>query len=207
MGDEEPGGALAITSHYFEFVPESGGAPVPVEGLRDGERYAILLSNSAGVWRYDLGDVIEVCGFWQNTPRIRFVRKTGAASNLVGELLEEAHVNRALVTAMASTGASCEWCAMAPRPDAPVPAYDLLVEGAVTEGFAAAVDEALAASAQRYGVLRRGGSLAPLRLVRIPSGRSAAWRQRLVAAGAGEAQIKTSHLVDAYDRLPPELRP
>ncbi len=208
MGDEAPGGAVAITSHYFEFIPEESGVPVPVEGLRDGGRYYILISNSAGVWRYLLGDLIEVCGFYENTPRIRFVRKAGAASNLVGELLEEAHVNRALVTAMAWTGTTCEWCALAPRPDAPVPAYDLLVEGAaVTDAFAAAVDEALAAEAQRYGVLRRGGSLAPLRLVRIPLGSAAAWRRRLVDAGAGEAQIKTAHLVDAYDRLPPELRP
>jgi hypothetical protein len=116
-------------------------------------------------------------------------------------------VTRALATAMAWTGAACEWCALAPRPDAPQPQYDLLVEGDATEGFAEAVDSALAAEAQRYGVLRRGGTLAPIRLVRLPAGRSAAWRQRLVAAGTGEAQIKAAHLVPSYDQLPPELRP
>src|SRR5258708_26455183 len=106
MGAPEPGGALAITSHYFEFAPEHGGEPLPAWELEDGKRYQLIVSNSAGLYRYQLFDVIEVCGFHGRCPRIGFVHKTGAASNLVGEKLEESHVNDAVASALGAAEAT-----------------------------------------------------------------------------------------------------
>src|SRR5262249_39684206 len=96
MGEDEPGGALAITSHYFEFIPEGGGEPQPAWTLEDGKRYAIVVTNAAGLYRYALNDIVEVCAFHGRCPRIKFVRKTVAASNLIGEKLDESHVNLAV---------------------------------------------------------------------------------------------------------------
>ncbi|MBL9037429.1 MAG: GH3 auxin-responsive promoter family protein, partial [Archangium sp.] len=97
IGDEETGGALAIESIFFEFIEEQAYAAGSRDTrfawqLEDGKRYLIVMSDSAGVYRYLLGDVMEVCGFHNATPRVRFVRKFGAASNLIGEKLLEEHV-------------------------------------------------------------------------------------------------------------------
>ncbi len=94
MGDERPGGALAVTSHFFEFIEEDvydagGETTLTAEQLEDGRRYYIVITNAGGMYRYVLGDLVEVCGFYHRTPRIQFVRKAGAASDLCGEKLEE----------------------------------------------------------------------------------------------------------------------
>lgn len=214
LGEEEPGGPVAVTSHYFEFVPEDdfergGREAVPVEALEDGRRYYIVISNSAGVWRYLLGDLVEVCGRYRATPRIRFVRKAGATSNLCGEKLDEAHVNRAVGEALAALGLACTWFCLVAEPGGERPRYALHVEpapgGAVSEALAAAVDERLGAHARDYEAFRRLGHLAPVRLVPVAPGAYDTWRQRQVAAGVAESQIKTVHLVDDPSRLPPEM--
>lgn len=54
---------------FFEFVPcsdlDERGVPrpdaaaVPLEAVRAGERYAVILSTCAGLWRYHIGDTIR----------------------------------------------------------------------------------------------------------------------------------------------------
>jgi hypothetical protein len=204
VGDEEPGGPAAVTSVYLELIPEAGGEPLPLAAARDGARYQIVVTCSAGLYRYVLGDIVEVCGFHQRTPRIRFVRKVGAASNLAGELLDESHVNQAVGRALAALGLEATWFALVADPAGP--GYRLHVEGAAHEQLADLVDRELGAAAYSYGDLRGEGQLRPIRLVRIPDGRYAAWRRTRLAEGAGEAQLKTAHLFDDPTKLPVELR-
>src|SRR4051812_2427923 len=86
------------------------------------------MTTGAGLYRYLLGDVVEVCGFHDRTPRIRFVRKYGAASNLTGENLVEDHVNRAVGDALAALGVDATYFTVAPRLGADPPGYVLYFE-------------------------------------------------------------------------------
>ncbi len=201
MGDEEPGGALAVTSHYFEFEPEDGGEPVGAAALEDGRRYFILITHSGGVYRYRLGDLVEVCGFYERTPRIRFVRKEGAASDLVGEKLEEAHVNDAVSRVLTDP----TWFSLVAAPGDTL-GYDLYLEGEAPPGLAERLDGALREAAAGYNFTRSGGLLRPVGVRTVPAGTYAAWRQEAVAGGAAEAQLKTAHLLPGVERLPEAIR-
>ena len=212
MGDEESGGPLAVNVHHFEFIPEAEYLAgrrdtLPVSALRDGERYFLVVTQSGGLYRYDLGDLLEVCGFWRNTPRLRFVRKAGAFSNLVGEKLDEGHVNAAL----ASLCLNPTWFALVPCPGER-PGYALHLELPAGMGspddaaLAAALEGALARECHDFGRYRESGALAVTRIRRLPAGAYDAYRQRRVAAGAAEAQLKTAHLVSDRAELPPELQ-
>src|SRR5690606_19317477 len=69
---------------------------VGVEGVEPGRAYRLLLTTSAGLWRYDLGDVVRCTGHYRGTPKIHFERRASASLNLAGEKLDEAHVARAV---------------------------------------------------------------------------------------------------------------
>jgi hypothetical protein len=217
LGDPEPGGPAAVTSVYLEFVPEeemAAAAPrtVGVDALEDGRRYGVVVTTAAGLYRYPVGDVLEVCGRYHTTPRLRFVRKAGARSNLAGELLDEAHVTSATSGALAAAGVEATWFALVADATGELPGYTLHVEMAPAsatrvdiQALAAAVDERLAQDAAVYGELRAERTLRPVRGVLVPTGRWEAWRRARLAEGAGDAQLKPVHLVPVGGALPREL--
>jgi hypothetical protein len=214
MGDEEPGGPLAVTSHYFEFIPESdfdaGSRETRTASeLEDGRRYYIVLTTGAGLYRYLLGDIVEVCGFHHATPRIRFVRKAGAFSNLCGEKLDESHVTRAVGAALAESRLEATWFTLVPDSSGAQPGYVLHLElpaPAPLDALAARADRALAEASYDYGRLRGGHQLRPLTVKAIAPGSYQRVRQQKVQDGSAEAQLKTAHLTADPLSLPPDLR-
>ncbi|MBK7864535.1 MAG: GH3 auxin-responsive promoter family protein [Archangiaceae bacterium] len=208
IGDERPGGALAIESVYFEFLDPASGAVHRAWELEDGRQYLIVLTTSAGLYRYALGDVVEVCGFHHQTPRIRFVRKNGAASNLAGEKLEEEHVNRAVGDALRALGVEATYFSLAPLLARERPGYALYLEpraplaDALAARLRASVDENLGAASFDYARLRSGSQLLPLELKALAQGTYATFRQQRVGDGSAEAQLKIAHLVSDPASLP-----
>ena len=215
MGEAEAGGALAVSSHYFEFIEEEAYArgsrdTVPGWELEQGRRYLIVFSNSSGVWRYLLGDIIEVCGRYLRTPVIRFVRKHGASANLAGEKLEEAHVNQAVGGALSALHLEATFFSLAPDSGRATPGYALHFEPppgerlapALLARLAVAVDEGLGKASYDYGRLRAGGQLSQVRLQLLTPGSYDAFRQARVTGGSAEGQLKTAHLVSDATGLP-----
>lgn len=93
--------ALAIRSHVFEFQPiETTEDPTrPAKWaweLEQGHRYQVLLTTGGGLYRYAIGDEIEVTGFMRQCPLLRFTGRAGVQSDLVGEKLHDQHVRNAL---------------------------------------------------------------------------------------------------------------
>lgn len=210
MGDDEPGGPLAVTGHYLEFLPEGetdGRRAVGAAELEDGARYKVLLTTSAGLYRYDLGDIIEVDGLWRSTPIVRFVRKEGAAVSLVGELLEESHVNAAVAHACDALGISLTWFCMVPTPGADA-AYTLVAEPTSDVdplALGRAVDAGLCRAAFAYRYHRLDGSLGPVGARVLPAGSYQVWRDAVANMGTPVAQLKAAHLVPEVARIPGPL--
>ncbi len=57
---------------YYEF--RSGEQIVPLEGVRVGEVYAMIVTSINGLWRYEIGDTVEFTS--TNPYRIRFAGRT-----------------------------------------------------------------------------------------------------------------------------------
>lgn len=217
MGDEEPGGALAITSHFFEFFEEASyergeRKALYAWELEDKKRYFIVFSTGAGLHRYFLGDLIEVCGFFGAVPKIRFVRKRGAATNLAGEKFEEVHITEAVNRAAKACNLELAYFVAVPGFEGSVPGYTLYVEpaGAVSpasrEEFSRAADESLGAVSFDYGRLRKSKQLSPLAVHWANPGQYSAYRQRMALGGTAEAQLKVANLVSELEKVPAELR-
>lgn len=92
---DSPGNALALRSHFLEFLPADSDSTLRVEQLQIGELYRVVLTTGGGLYRYQTGDWIEVVGFQERCPLVRF-RGRAALADLVGEKLAEPFVQDAL---------------------------------------------------------------------------------------------------------------
>ena len=102
-------GVLNVTSHFFEFVPEEqrddpNQTFLTADQLESNREYYIYFSTSAGLYRYDINDVVRVVDFYRNTPVIQFVRKGQGMTSITGEKLTESQVTGALLDAVESGG-------------------------------------------------------------------------------------------------------
>lgn len=86
---------LAINSGFFEFI-DDGGECRFAHQLEDGARYRVLLTTYGGLYRYELGDIVQVRGFFEDTPQLQFVGRGDRSSDLCGEKLTEVQVQAAL---------------------------------------------------------------------------------------------------------------
>lgn len=89
-------GILALENGYYEFVPEdeidsAEQRVLSAYELEAGRRYGILLTTAAGLYRYQINDIVEVTGFYHETPLVAFVRKSGDMANITGEKMHANH--------------------------------------------------------------------------------------------------------------------
>jgi len=85
----EKGSRLSYNSHFFEFISLKDGKVYLGDKLKENERYEVVLTTSGGLYRYRINDVIEVCGFSGETPRIIFIGRRDKVCDLFGEKLNE----------------------------------------------------------------------------------------------------------------------
>jgi len=98
LQDATPAGVLALQNNYYEFIPETQLDQADPNiltacDLEAGKCYKILLTNENGLYRYDINDIVKVEDFYQQTPIISFLRKSGDILNIAGEKL---HLNHCL---------------------------------------------------------------------------------------------------------------
>ncbi|CAK9158946.1 unnamed protein product [Ilex paraguariensis] len=79
--------AVIPTFSYFEFIPlhrqsqDFNSAtdgfieddPIPLSQVTIGQEYEVVLTTFTGLYRYRLGDVVEVAGFHKGTPKLNFI--------------------------------------------------------------------------------------------------------------------------------------
>lgn len=164
---------------WYEF--RQGNRIVPLEGVRAGETYALLVTSNNGLWRYEIGDTVT---FTSTEPyRIRFAGRTKQFINAFGEELIVDNAERALQAACERTGAAVEEYTVAPcymslRERG---AHEWIVEfrraPASAERFVEVLDSELRALNSDYDAKRLTTLDAP-RLTVVEAGRFLGWLKR-----------------------------
>jgi hypothetical protein len=160
---------LAICSHFYEFVDEQGAIHTADELVR-GQPYSVIVTNSAGLWRYRLGDLIEVDGFVGATPSVRFLGRGNQVSDLCGEKLHETFIGNALGEAFRACGAIPGFAILAPEePGTAPPHYTLFVEGPLPPRAMSLLEAALRTN-PHYAHCQDRGQLGSLQICSVPTG-------------------------------------
>ncbi|WP_456444564.1 GH3 family domain-containing protein [Thiolapillus sp.] len=93
--EDAPMPVLAARSGFFEFLDEDGGMRLAWELEQDGV-YEVVMSNNLGLYRYRLGDRVQMTGEYRGLPMLRFLGRGARQVDLCGEKLDEAFVARVL---------------------------------------------------------------------------------------------------------------
>ncbi|HEY9841703.1 MAG TPA: GH3 auxin-responsive promoter family protein, partial [Candidatus Obscuribacterales bacterium] len=207
LSDTELGGPLALQAHFYEFVPEQAEGHEPLllaHQLEAGQRYRILYTTSSGIYRYDIGDILEVTGFHKRNPIVHFVRKAGQTCNLVGELMTDFHITESVQRAAKEQDLAISFYIACPDTTSFPPGYRLLAElppGTDVQKLAASIDKHIQTLNCDYKASRGDDQLAPLQLEPLPAGSEAHFREARIKAGADEAQLKPLVLVSDPAKL------
>lgn len=197
-------GVLNVTSHFFEFVPEEQRDDpnqqfLTCDELESNREYYIYFTTSAGLYRYDINDVVRVVDFYRNTPVIQFVRKGQGMTSITGEKLTESQVTGALLEAVETGGYDVQHFTACVQWGEP-PRYALYAElgdSMTTERgreFLRAFDRSLCEQNIEYEAKRESQRLGSPVLKRVAAGSYQALRQKRVAEGAPESQVKIPQL-------------
>lgn len=188
------GGVAWLPGHLLEFVPAEGGEPVGAAEVEVGRTYRLVISTTAGLYRYDLDDHVRVAGWWNSAPQLVFVGKGSDVSSITGEKLTAEQVGLAMGRAVGTT--QVVGFSLALRLG-DVPRYTFVAEGPIDDAAGHRLDEALRDVNLEYASKRADGRLGPVDVLRVPDGAYGRLRDERLAAGAAEGQVKDPVFLDA----------
>ncbi len=156
----------AITSSVLEFEDDEGRA-LACDQVQSGSEYAVVMTTSAGLYRYRLGDRVLITGWWHGAPRLRLLGRGNDCSDLCGEKLTEAFVLACCAALGLRPGIAAQ---LLPR-QLPAPHYRLLLDSQALDADAAhtlanRLDQALCANPQ-YAYARALGQLGAVAAHRV----------------------------------------
>lgn len=169
---------------YYEFAPilpdGSQGDPVDISSVEKGKVYALVITTSAGLWRYDIGDTVEIVSTAPVT--IRIAGRTKSFINAFGEELMQHNADEAIAVACRATGAAIANYTAAPlyAENGRRGCHQWLIEWTVPprsfQQFAGALDKALSDVNSDYQAKRAGSIfLDPPQIITAPTGLFDRW--------------------------------
>ena len=186
---------------FFEFVPFSyldgqGGIPadapaIPLAEIRTGERYAVILSTCAGLWRYHIGDTIRFTSMaplaFEFTGRDRFLDR-------FEEKVTQAEVDQAVADLNEQMTADVVEFMVGPEISQRRHLWVVAVKGVSpgAEYLGRFLDERLMTFNADYAAFRRQGRITPPRIVTVSEEAIYDW-SRLVRGKLG-GQCKIPHV-------------
>ncbi len=190
LGDQRP---LAIRSHFFEFIDDSGNARGSWQ-LEEGRRYTVVMTTGGGLYRYRLGDNVEVDGFYRYTPTLRFLGRDDAVSDYRGEKLSEEFAGQAIRNVLEANELEARFAMLAVE-DPVDPAYVLYLEtdSVLPDTLAEQIETELCTN-PHYELCVRLGQLGKARVSRIDGNGYDIYSKRLSDSGMRIGDIKPTPL-------------
>ena len=115
----ENGSVVAYNSFFYEFIQVSDDklenrSPKLLDELELGERYCVVVTTNAGLYRYNTNDIVEVTGFYHKIPVVKFVGRMNNFSDIVGEKLENSFVEKQVLNLLKENNIKEEFLLFSP---------------------------------------------------------------------------------------------
>lgn len=172
---------LAYRSHFFEF--RDGETVALAHELEAGKRYDVVLTTGGGLYRYATEDLVEVTGYRDQAPILRFIGRAHHVSDHFGEKLNEIFVRERLQLALRDTPHTFAMLACDGN------AYVLYIETEAPLGSASEALETALRENHHYDHARRLGQLQPLRVMRVHNAAATYLRVKSTTQTLGDIKI------------------
>lgn len=202
----EDSAILAIESGFFEFIPaedweqEQPNTLLP-QDVEVGKYYRILVSGYSGLYRYDVGDIVQVVGFYEKTPLITFRYRRGGFLSSISEKTNEFQVIHSMRSLQEEFNLSLENFCVTLSEEVPS-RYLVNIELLPNEclenprEFLAEFDNKLQQANSSYGDKRRNKAIPAPYLRILTPGSFALVRQKLLKKGIPDTHLKFPHIND-----------
>ena len=200
-------GVPTFLNHFFEFISvddwESDRKNSKLlDELIVGEKYYIIVTTVNGLYRYFMNDIVEVTDFINKTPTLKFIQKGRGVTNITGEKLYEGQILAAIRAVQTKHHVSVifhQWLANESESY-----YQVFIERSDNtvlnqETCELALEQALGELNVEYQQKRESGRLKPLRVCFLKPGTGEIFRQKLIADGQREGQLKSLTLLYLKD--------
>ena len=205
------------SSCFFEFIPMDGKAadtenPNPqtllIDELEDGKEYELVITNQSGFYRYRMGDVIKVIGFYNETPMIVFKYRKKNIVSIAGEKFTEAHLLSAVREFERRSGINIIDFCMYPDRDVVPGRYVILLEPEEVvpqERLAECqniLSEELARASTSYAHYVIGGNMGKPKIIFLQQQVFALHRElKMYKMGLSENQLKTPRVLSTPELI------
>jgi hypothetical protein len=196
--------------HYYEFVAEEElDSPqkhfLQLDELEQGKRYCAYVTTYSGLFRYNMNDLIEVGGKFEETPTIHMVSKVNGIVSLTGEKLYEPQFIDAVKQAEAATGIKTTFFVGFADVNESVYHFYFEFEDPETtqetaEDFAKVVDEKLCAINIEYESKRASFRLNPPVAHRLINNAYSRFKAACLEEGMRDGQFKFNQLMQDEGR-------
>ena len=201
LEDGTPAGVLDVAGSFFEFIDAEADSCDPEAVHRCHElvmdrEYRVVMTTSAGFYRYDIGDRVRLRGYLGEAPIVEFLHRGAHVSSVTGEKLTEWQVTSAFDRACHAAQMTMTEFVLAPVWDDP-PYYRLHVDRDFPSRsqFTNHMDGELSRLNVEYGSKRSSGRLGPIVVNRLPDGFLARLdREHSQRRGASNEQYKHQYL-------------
>ena len=196
--------------HYYEFVAQEdldrdNKRFYQLHELQQGKRYCPYVTTFAGLYRYNMNDLIEVGPSFGNTPTVHMIQKVNGIVTMTGEKLHERQFIEAVHTAEEKTGLLTKF--FVGFADMEKSAYHFYYEFAdqsttqeQAEHFTQLVDEALKATNIEYDAKRASFRVKDPITHRLVEQSFEQFKAQCIAEGARDGQFKMNLLMQDEKR-------
>ena len=192
---------------YFEFIPEEQiAAPLEFLTIRDimkGKRYEIVLTTLSGLYRYRIGDVIEVTGFQGESPVIRICYRKDLVISLLDEKMNTMQLENAVRLFSEKTGIPVDNYCVAGNFDGFIPRYLLYLETdqKLAEDASETMDRCLCQSSLGYRGIRSMNELDSARVSSVRKGTFSDYQRFCQEEGMRMEQAKPVRVLNGKKQI------
>lgn len=123
------GSVLSINSHFFEFEDIVDEKKIYLaHELIINRMYRLIVTTGGGLYRYNTGDAVEITGFYNQAPVIKFIGKTDNVSDLFGEKINEQFISQIIKELITEYRVHAEFFLVSPEVIDDKGAYVLFIE-------------------------------------------------------------------------------
>lgn len=195
IGEEDAYYVLLPDTCFYEFMPETGdgGRIYTIRDVEVGSKYEILITTLSGMYRYAIGDVVEVVGFEGQAPVVRVCYRKSQVINIADEKMNVRQLENAMRKFQRRAGCSAEGYCVDGDYTKKLPCYILYLElagGELPDDAAEILDECLMESCSGYKRDRELAELGKVFIQPVPKGAFKAYGRFMAKLGRRKEQDK-----------------
>ena len=209
--------AMIPESCFYEFIPMDGKAgsdeennpqTLLIDEVEEGKEYELVMTNQSGFYRYRMGDVIRVVGFYNESPLVVFKYRKKNIVSIAGEKFTEDHLLSAIREFERRTDISIIDYCMYPDREAEPGRYVIIIEpnekvpAEKLEECKKVLAEELTRASTSYAHYVHGGNMGEPEIVFLQSQTFQLQREmKMYKTGLTENQLKTVRVLTTKEQI------